>query len=171
MCSIAARLRANALQFSIHDVSIHIAQRWVQKRLWQAAHNLKFKTLPQSHGPLVGAHYKIKLHRSKPSCTCAVKRMRAHRSRDAAPCCGNSRHITAIGHVRSATLLIRLQKVRSDNFIFLFRHEDLMLRRSPVRKRVFLLHIAWNCIRLARAHDRFHDPPDRITIIFRRRPN
>ena len=84
MCSIAARISANALEIAIHDVGVDVSLRWMLECSGQAADNFEAKTLPQPYGTLVRADYKIELHRTKSAPASAAQRMLAHCSGHAA---------------------------------------------------------------------------------------
>ena len=126
MCSIAARISANALEIAIHDVRVDVSQRWMLEGSGEAADDIEAKALPQAHGTLVSTDYKIELHRAKSAPASAAQRMLTHRACDPATGRCHGCHVPAIRNVRSATLLIRLQKIGADNFAILFCNEDLM---------------------------------------------
>src|SRR2546422_11551551 len=83
--------------------------------------------------------------------------MLAHRAGDPTAVCGDGCHVATICNVPTATLLIGLQKVSADNFVVLFRNEDLVSGRNPVSERACFVHVPWEGISLARADDGFHD--------------
>src|SRR6266849_10385477 len=127
MCSIAARISANALEIAIHDAGVDVTQRRMQEGSGEAPDNFKAKTLPQPDRAVIGADYKIELHRAKSPLPRSVQRMRAHCSGHAAACRRNGCHVAAIGDVRSAALLVRLQAICSNDVAVVFRDENLAL--------------------------------------------
>src|SRR5260370_33813662 len=108
MWSIPARISANALEIAIHDVRVDVSQGWMKERFRKAPDDLEAKALPQARGTLVGADYKIELHRAKSAPASATQRMLAHRTCNPASGRCHGCHVAAIGNVSSATLLIRL---------------------------------------------------------------
>src|SRR5260370_41514556 len=108
MCSIAARSSANGLENAIHDVGVDVTARRMLKGVGKAADDLKAKALPKADGAPVGADNEIGLQRSESSLARAVERMGAHRSSRSAARSGNGWHVAAIGHGRSAGLLLSL---------------------------------------------------------------
>src|SRR5437879_11353084 len=115
MCSIGARASANGLEIAIHDVSIDIAERWMKKSFGKPADDFKIEALPQFDGAFVGADYEVVLHGAKGAFACAIQRMSAHCARHAAAHRRHRSHVAAIGDVRSAATLIRLQAVGAND--------------------------------------------------------
>ena len=70
---------------AVHHVSIYEAAMRMFECLGQPSYNLKPKVLPQLHRPFVGTDHEVELHRLESALTCMLKRMRAHRTRHAAP--------------------------------------------------------------------------------------
>lgn len=164
MCSIAARISANALEIAKHDVRVDVAQCWMKERVRKRANDRKFEALPQFYGAIVGTDDEIKLHGAKSTAPSAAERMLAHRAGDPAAGCGDGCQVAAICNVPTATVLIGLQKVGADNFAVFFRNKDLVFSRKPIRERACLVHVAREGISFACADDGFHDGPDGVRV-------
>src|SRR5260370_7472680 len=171
MCSIAARVSANALKIAIHDAHVDVSLRRMLEGAGEPPDNLKAKALPQPHGTLIGADHEIVLHGATSALPRAVQRIRAHRPGHAAARRLDCGHIAAIGDVRSATPLVRLQAVGSDDVAIFFRDENLTLDRTPVRERALFVHVARQAVSLACPDDGLHDRPDRVRISVDCRPD
>src|SRR5215469_2729099 len=81
------------------------------------------------------------------------------------------RHVTAIRHVGTSTVLVRSQVVRAQNRLAIFGNEDLVLVREPISQCVFSAQISWQRICVARPKYRFENRPNSITIARLRRTN
>ncbi len=136
----------------------------MQKRIWQPAHNRKAAALPQPYGILVCSHHKIELHGPKCTRFRAFDGMFAHHPRKASSLRRCRGHVAAIGHVRSAALLIRLQKISADDFSILFGDKHLMVGSHPIGQHFLFAHFAWQRVGLSSAHNGLQNPPDRVRI-------
>src|SRR5215472_13322910 len=106
MCSTASRIRANRLQFAVHDERINEAKRRMFKTFGKAAHNFETETLPQPDSPLVGADHEVELHGAKSALACSLQRVRTHRASHPAARSVRRRHVAAIGNVCATAFLI-----------------------------------------------------------------
>ncbi len=136
----------------------------MQKSSRKASGNFESKTLPEPHGPLVGADHKIELHGPESAGLSAFERMSAHGARHAPAGGARGSDVTAISHVRSSALLISMQKVRADYFIVFFSDEYFVRRGEPVSKGFRTGHIARQSICFTVTDDGFEDLPDGVRI-------
>src|SRR3981081_1862598 len=134
------------------------------KRAGQLSDNFESEGLPQGDGPLICAHYEIKLHCAEASLAGAVERMRAHGASDAPACRPGSRDVTTIGYVRAAALLIGLKKIRAENLAIFLCDENFVLSREPVVQSVLARQILRQRVCLARANRWLQDRPNRIGV-------
>jgi hypothetical protein len=95
----------------------------------------------------------------------AFYRMFAHHARNSSSLCRCGRHVATIGHVRPAAPLIRLQKIRADNFSILFRDKHLMVGFHPIGQRFVFAHLPWERVGLSYPNHWLQDPPDRVRIL------
>src|ERR1700740_67819 len=160
MCNIAARSSANGLKTAIHDIHVDVAVCRMMEGSGETPDNFKAKALPQTDGALVRAEHEIKLQGAKSAFSRPVQGMRAHCSSHTAARRRNRTHVTAIGNVSSAALLVRLQAVGSNEFAGIFGDENFAIGRKPVCERALFVHVARQGIRLAGADDGLHDSPD-----------
>src|SRR6266850_4846255 len=152
------------LEIAIHDVGVDVSLHGMLECSGKASDNFKSEGLPQTHGALVGADDEIELHRAKSALSRSAQRMRAHRAGHAAARRRHGCHVAAVGDVRSATLLVRLQAVRANELAIIFRDKNFALGRKPVRQRAFLVHVGWQGVGLARPDDGLHDRPDGVRV-------
>src|SRR5215469_9690515 len=109
----------------------------------------KTATFPQLDGALVGCDDEVELHGAETARPRCVERMHAHGECYAAAGCIGSGDVTAIGDVRAAAALIRLQIIGADNRAVVFGDEEFMLRRAPIGQRLVPAPVARQSISLA----------------------
>src|SRR5579875_2920843 len=98
----------------------------MEERFGQAAHDFKSAALPESDGALIGADDEVELHGAKGTAPGVVERVHTHRSRDASARGSRRSDVTAIGHMGTASHLIRAEEISACEGGFVFGHEDLM---------------------------------------------
>src|SRR2546427_1938821 len=90
--------------------------------------------------------------------------MRAHRPTHAAARRRHCSHVAAIGDVRSAAFLVRLQAIGSNDTAIVFGDENLALTGKPVCERTRFIHVTRQRISLAGPKDGLHDGPNRVLV-------
>src|SRR5438309_9381042 len=90
--------------------------------------------------------------------------MRAHRPTHAAARHRHCSHVAAIGDVRSAAFLVRLQAIGSNDTAIVFGDENLALTAKPVCERARFIHVTRQRISLAGPKDGLHDGPNRVLV-------
>jgi len=113
----------------MHDEGVDVTELGMKECFRKSANNREAKALPQAHGSFIRADNEIELHGAKTAFPRTVQRVRAHRSGNTTASRRKRCHVTAVGYMRPATLLVRLQKISSKDFAVLFCDENLMLRR------------------------------------------
>ena len=113
-----------ASQGSEHDVGIHITKCWVQKCTRQRPDNLEPVPFPETHGAFIRTNDEIELHRAKAGSGSTDERIAAHCTCHAAPVCKRRGHVSAVGYMRPATLLIRAENVCAENDAVVLGNEN-----------------------------------------------
>src|SRR5262250_588718 len=121
-------------QRTIHHVRVSVAHCGMQKGLRQPPNNLESEALPQPHGSFVVAYHEIKLHCAKPTTLRVLQGVRAHGPRHTLASSTCRGHVAAIGHVRTAAILIRAQKVSPDHVALVLRDKYFGATREPKRQ-------------------------------------
>src|SRR5262249_26255622 len=103
-----------SLQRLEHDERIHITKIWVCKGKGESADDFEAEALPESHGPVVGAHDEVELHGPKPPGSGEFERMRAHRASNPSPRRFWGGHVSAVGDMGTAAELVRPQVVSAE---------------------------------------------------------
>jgi hypothetical protein len=166
MCSIGARVGANELKIAIHYEGVDVALRWMKKSFGKAADDLEVEALPKAYGAVVGADDEIELHGAKAAFAGTLQGMLAHSSGDASACSGGRGDVAAIGDVRSASFLVGLQIVGTDDFVLILGDKDLTFGREPIRESALLVHVARKSVGFARADNWLQDRPDSFGVVF-----
>src|ERR1700736_933232 len=99
----------------MHHESVDKARSGMMERAGKTPDDFEAKALPECQRAFVRTHDKIKLHGLEATFAGAIERMRAHRAGHASPGGPWSGYVAAVGYVRAAALLVRLQKIRAEN--------------------------------------------------------
>src|ERR1700676_1080288 len=90
--------------------------------------------------------------------------MRAHGARHATAGGPWSRDVAAVGHVRAASLLIRLQEISAEKLGDLFRDKYFVARSEPIVEGIFARHVSGQGVGIAGANGGLQNRPNRIGV-------
>ena len=148
----------------MHHEGVDEARVRMMKRAGKTPDNFEAEALPECQRAFVRTHDKIKLHGLEATFARAIEGMRAHRARHTSPGGPGSGYVAAVGYVRAAALLVRLQKIRAENSGVIFRDEDFVPRSKPVVEGFAARHLSRQRVCLAGADRRFQNCPNEIGV-------
>jgi hypothetical protein len=106
----------------------------MKERSGEAADNFEAKTLPAAHGAFVGADDKVELHGAKVTIPDVIEGMRTHGAGYSATGGGRSGHVTAVGDVGTAAVLIGAKEIGANDVAVSVSDEDFVGGREPKQR-------------------------------------
>src|SRR5260370_19432190 len=85
-------------------------------------------------GGVGGTDYEVELHGAKAALAGALQGMGAHRSGEAATGSLRGGHVTAVGHVIAAALLVGAEEVSGDYMAMVIRDIDFVAGGEPIEE-------------------------------------
>src|SRR5258708_23123062 len=140
----------------------------MMERAGKPADNLESEAMPERDGAFVGAHHKIRLHRLEAALAGTIEGMRTHRARYTPAGGPGSSYVAAVGDVRTAPLLVRLQEIGAENAGVLFRDEDFVLGSEPIVEGFLARHVSGQCVGFAGTNGGLQNRPNGVTVGERR---
>ena len=125
------------LKLLVHHEGVHVACVRVQECLWEGSYDGEAAALPEVDGALVGADDEVELHGAEALGARLVEGVPAHAAGDSAAGCRCCSHVSAVGYVRAAALLIGAEVVAAQDGTVFFGYKDVMISGEPVTEPIF----------------------------------
>jgi hypothetical protein len=149
-----------ASEGAVHHVGVGVAGCGMKKCSGEAADNFEAETLPEAHGAFVGADDEVELHGAKATVPGVIEGMSAHGADYAETGGGRSGHVTAVGDVGTAAVLIGAKEIGAEDVAVVVGNEDVVGGREPKRESGGASDVARKSVGFAGAKDGFEDGPD-----------
>ena len=166
MTASAGRSLGGRRQPFVHDQGVHVAERGMPERLWQAACLFEAQALPQLHGALVACRDEIELHGLVAEFEGDLFGVPAHRGGESLAARRRIDHVAAIADMGARSVEVGFQIVSAEHLAVPLGNEGLARQMHPYPPGFFLAGIGGESVGIARGNDDSENRPYLLEILF-----